>query len=163
MVGDALVDPASVKLWREEGGGIALQMNDGDIHRDIRVRRAAPLSDPEHYLVFLDNNGRELAMVCDPRSLRPECQEIVASALEHHYLTSQIVKILSIRIEAEVCYFAVETSRGPREFVIPNLQDGLRLVNERKLLFVDVDGNRFEIDDMERLDRRSVALLRNML
>lgn len=135
----------------------------GVVHKGVIVRRAAPLSDPDHYIVFLDVKGREICVIRDPRHLSPHTQAVLKSALDHHYLSSQIIALLSLRIESEVCYFNADTSRGRREFIIPNLQEGVRRVGERKLLFVDVDGNRFEVADLEALDRRSLALLKRVL
>src|SRR5918995_4972134 len=102
----------TLTLECDEYGRVALQFADGATHRDVLVRRAAPLSDPEHYIVFLDADGQELCVVRDPRSLSPNDQAIVTFALERHYLRCQVTAVLSLRIEAEVCYFDAETSRG---------------------------------------------------
>ena len=154
---------ADLNVMRDDQGRIAIQFGAGAIHRDVRVRRAAPLSDPDHYLVFLDAHGRELCVVRDPHRLTAAAQAVVTAALEHEYLSAQLTAIRSLRIEGEVCYVDAETARGRRDFVVSNLQRGLRRVGDRKLLFIDIDGNRYEIEDYERLDRRSVALVRKVL
>src|SRR5262245_20224719 len=152
-----------LNVLRDDQGRIAIQFGAGVIHRDVRVRRAAPLTDPDHYLVFLDVHGRELCVVRDPHRLTAAALAVVTAALEHEYLSTQLTAIRSLRIEGEVCYVDAETSRGRRDFVVSNLQRGLRRAGDRKLLFIDIDGNRFEIEDYEWLDRRSVALLRKVL
>jgi len=152
-----------LNLLRDDSGRIALQFGDGMIHRDVLVRRTCPLTDPDHYIVFLDAQGRELCVVRDPRRLSSEAQAVVREALEQHYVRSQIKAILSLRTEGEVCYIDAETSMGRRDFVVSNLHEGLRRLTDTRLLFFDIEGNRFEIEDVQRLDRRSVGLLKGVV
>ena len=152
-----------VNVLCDQDGEIALRFGDATIYRDVRVRRALPLTDPDHYIVFLDAQGRELCVVRDPRDLSSEGQAILKETLERDYLTSQIGAILSLRTEGEACHINAETSRGRREFVVANLQEGLRRLTDTKLLFLDSDGNKFEIEDVRRLDRRSLALLKKVV
>src|SRR5262245_9143495 len=147
----------------DQDGDIALRFGDGTVYPDVRVRRALPLTDPDHYVVFLDAQGRELCTVRDPHRLSSEAQAAVNDALNRHYLTSLIEAIVSLRTEGEACHIDAQTSRGRHEFVVANLQDGLRRVTDTKLLFLDADGNRFEIKDLRRLDRRSLALLKKVV
>jgi len=156
-------DLDELRLECDDHGRLTLALGKGAVHKEVRVRRAAPLSDPDRYIVFLDEEGREICVVRDPRRLSQETQAVLRSALDCQYLSSQVLALLSLRIESEVCYFEAETSRGHREFIIPNLQEGVRRLGDRKVLFVDVDGNRFEINDLEMLDRRSLALLKRVL
>ncbi|RLI06322.1 hypothetical protein DRO22_01340, partial [Candidatus Bathyarchaeota archaeon] len=50
-----------------------------------------------------------------------------------------------------------------RDFVIQGVQDNIVWLGERRLLFVDVDGNRFEIPDYSSLDKKSASLLEEVL
>jgi len=66
-------------------------------------------------------------------------------------------------VEVGATYWTVETNRGPREFVTQSLQENAVWLSERHLLLLDVDGNRFELPDIARLDPRSRQLVERIL
>ena len=78
-------------------------------------------------------------------------------------MTAMVQRIYSVQNELSVSYFDVQTNRGRREFVIQNIHESTRWLGERRLLLLDVDGNRFEIRDLDTLDKRSVRLLKVVL
>jgi hypothetical protein len=53
----------------------------------------------------------------------------------------------------------VETDRGRRDFVTQNLQENALWFSCTHLLLLDVDGNRFEIPNLEGLDAKSRAVI----
>ena len=57
----------------------------------------------------------------------------------------------------------VETDRGPREFVTQSVQENTLWFSANHLLLIDVDGNRFEIPDVEALDARSLTIINAIL
>ncbi len=102
-------------------------------------------------------------MVKDPKELDPQSRKIVEEELDKRYLVSIIKKIRSIRTDFGTSYWDVDTNRGRRDFVIQGVQDNVVWLGERRLLLVDVDGNRFEIPDYSSLDKKSAALLEEVL
>lgn len=152
-----------LELTVADDGRMMLAVRGGAMRRHVHVRRAAPLSDPDCYIVFVDDNGREICLVREPRDLSHETRAVVRAALDRQYLTAKITAVLSVRIESEVSYLEVETSRGRRHFAIQHLDARVRRLKDRRLLLVDIDGNWYEIDDPNSLDRRSLALLKRLL
>jgi hypothetical protein len=132
-------------------------------HCNITVVRAAPLSDPDHYICFLDAHGREISMLEDPSALDAGSLRILREELDRHYLTSEICSLRAARREAGACYFDAETSRGRREFVVQESPETIRWLGDQHLLLIDVDGNRFDATDIRTLDRKSARLLMAVL
>ncbi|MFQ6078160.1 MAG: DUF1854 domain-containing protein, partial [Thermodesulfobacteriota bacterium] len=93
----------------------------------------------------------------------PQSREIVQAELDKRYLGSIIKKIRSVRSDFGTSYWDVDTDRGRREFVVQGVHDNVIWLGERRLLLVDVDGNRFEIPDYLRLDKKSISFLEEML
>jgi hypothetical protein len=134
------------------------------VYTNVDVVRMAPLSHPDRFIALLDEAGHELHVVDDPSVLDAKSRAALQEALRRRYMTARVQRILSARSELGVAYFDVETDRGRREFVVQNLLEGARwLEADRRLLIFDVDGNRFEIPDVEALDRKSAKLLRTIL
>src|SRR5258708_31698557 len=105
------VDPATIRLFREPDWILNMSVG-GQRHSDIVVVRAAPLTDPDHYVCFLDANGREICMLADPSGLDTGSRQILREQLDRRYLTSEIQRIHLSRREAGACYIDPDTSRG---------------------------------------------------
>ena len=136
----------------------------GRAYENVEVVRIAPLTHPDRFIAVLDEHGEELVMVEDPSALDDASQDALRAALRHRYMTATIRSIHGAKSELGIAYFDVDTDRGRREFVVQNLLEGARwLEPERRLLVFDVDGNRFEIPDIDALDKRSLRLLRSIL
>lgn len=124
---------------------------------------AAPLSHPERYLALLDGKGSEIVTLPDPESLSPASLKVVREELSRRYLTARVIAIHEAQSEFGATYWHVETDRGPRDFVTQSLQENAQWLSDRHLLLVDVDGNRFEIPDVEALDVRSRGFVEAIL
>src|SRR5260370_10952327 len=154
------VAPATIRLYREPEWILNMTIG-GQRYSEVVAVRAAPLTYPDHYVCFLDANGREICIVQDPSGLDTGSRQILREELERRYLTSEIQGIHFARREAGACYFDAETSRGRREFVVQETPESIRWLGDHRLLLVDVDGNRFEAQDIRTLDRKSAKLLQS--
>ena len=158
-----LLDPERIQLSRKSKQGVQLTISEEGSYSKIKIVRAFPLSHPDRYVAFLDDKDEEIGMVKDPKELDPQSRKIVEEELDKRYLVSIIKKIRSIRTDFGTSYWDVDTNRGRRDFVIQGVQDNVVWLGERRLLLVDVDGNRFEIPDYSSLDKKSASLLEEVL
>lgn len=158
---NAIVDPKRVRLSRIPPWAASLTIDDRTYPR-AQIVRAAPLSDPDHYIAILDEQGEGICVIRDPAELDEASQKIVREELRARYLTAAIQRIHVVRHESGGVYLEVETDRGRRAFIVKDGAENIRSFGPR-LLLVDVDGNRFEIRDINMLDRRSALLLRSVL
>ena len=56
----------------------------------IAVARAFPLSDPDHYLGFLDGAGKDIGMLQDPALLDPASRQVIDEELDKRYFVPVI-------------------------------------------------------------------------
>jgi ATP-binding cassette subfamily B protein len=152
-------DTKQIRLSRDPCSAISLTIAGEQTYDRFRIVCAAPLSNPDRYICFLDSEGREICMVPDPAVLDEQTRQIVLEELKRQYMTAVIERIDSVRTETGTSYFRVITDRGPREFVLLNNEENVRWLSEQRVLLVDVDGNRFEVPKMSALDRRSARTL----
>lgn len=131
---------------------------------DIKPAWAAPLSRPGRYLALLDAKGEEVALLVEPqRELSPASWDAAQSEMRRRDLTSRVSRIESAREDNGAAYFSVATDRGARDFVATNLSTNAIWFGENRLLFIDAQGNRFEIEDLTALDARSQSLIAAIL
>ena len=53
----------------------------------------------------------------------------------------------------------METSSGPRELEIRGIRSNIRLLSKNRALIEDVEGNRYELRDWERLPKLTREIL----
>ena len=102
-------------------------------------------------------------MIDDLSEVDADTRALIEEELEKRYLTSIVKEVISIRAEYGTSYWEVETDRGNRDFVVQNVSENAQWPGARRLLLIDVDGNRFEIPDLDTLDDRSRKLVENLM
>jgi hypothetical protein len=148
-----------IRLSRAPGGSLLLTLADGRSFADVQIVCAAPLSQPNRYICFLDSADEEIYMMRDLSDLAPEDRLLAEEELRMRYITSVIQKVISVRREAGTLYWETETDRGFRELVVQSSDDSVRWLSESSVLLIDVDGNRLVVPDISALDQRSARLL----
>ena len=130
----------------------------------VRPAWAAPLSRPGTFLALLDGKGEEIVMLEEPeKELDGGSWQAVQEELRRRYLTATVEAIRGAKEEFGVTYWSVETDRGQRDFVMTSLHENALWFSGTHLLLIDVDGNRFEILETEKLDARSRGFLELIL
>ena len=82
--------------------------------------------------------------------------------LQKRYFMPKITKINSLEGHFGVTEWDVETAQGDVEFGMRSRYDIVTLENGR-VLIKDVDGNRYEIENYNKLDLKSIALLQTQI
>ena len=157
-----LLDPARLRLWWE-GASLRLELRDDSCHDRVSVLRAFPISKPHSHYILRDERGREIGVIVDPRRLDRASGEAISAELERTYFTTTIERILSVTEQFGTIVWDVVTSRGPRQFTSRDGRDHVMQPSPERILLNDIDGNRFEVTDIGRLDHHSRILLRNYL
>lgn len=157
------MDPKSLRLFYEPKDRLRLTVGDNRSYPTVKPAWAAPLSHPEKYLALLDGKGKEIVTLPDPAALPAASLEAAREELRRRYLTATVTRVTHTRQEFGATYWSVETDRGARDFVTQNLQENAVWLSDIHLLLLDVDGNRFEITDMSRLDDASRHYMETIL
>ncbi len=142
----------------QEGKSVELTVN-GD-HYDVgRIASAFPVSSAADPVVFFDNRGEEIGIMNRVRALDAESRHLLEEELEKAYFMPQIRRVLSIQESLGIQTWQVHTNKGRRTFDVRSPRQNVRKISNSRVLVKDVDGNRYEIRNMRRLDRRSCHLV----
>ena len=150
-------DGRTVELLRESDGTMTV-VSEGRKLSGVKVILMAPLSDPDA-VGSVVSEGKEIAVLAGLTRLSPASKKALETGKLEQYLTPRIVKVLALDYQFGAVYWKVETDRGAREFVIKGLSQHVRWLSDTRLLLTDVDGNRFEIPDLDALDESSRNLV----
>lgn len=152
-----------LKFFHHPKDRLRLTIDDNRSYPTAVPSWASPLSHPERYLSVLDAKGEEIVMLESAQDVPGESGEALREEIRRRYLTSRILVIEGAKVEFGATYWSVQTERGPRDFVAQSLQENAQWLSDTHLLLVDIDGNRFEIPDVNELDPRSKRFVDTIL
>lgn len=154
---------STLKLFYEPKDRLRMTIPDDRSYPTVKPVWAAPLSRPGKFLALLDGKGNEIVLLPTLDDLAPDSREAVLAEVRLRYLTARVQAITHARQEFGVTYWSVQTDRGLRDFVTQNLQENAVWLSDTHLLLLDVDGNRFEIEDLAQLDPHSRHLVETIV
>jgi hypothetical protein len=149
-----LLDPEKTRLTKDRPGWLILTTEGSDEEWRVKPIRTFPLTDPEHYISLLDEEENEVGVIEDPRQLEAKSRRALRSLLEHTYFLPIIQKIKRVTEDFGVYRWEVETNKGERVFEVRGRED-VRIVANGHVLVRDIDGNRYHVPSLNRLDPES--------
>ena len=156
------LEPDCIRLFRR-AGHIRLTVAQDRSYLDVRIVRAFPLSDPDHFIGLLDGKEHVIGVLDDLKAARVESRHIIDEELDRRYFTPTIRKIYSMKEEYGVYYCNVDTNNGKRRFVAKGIRDQLLDISDEAMMITDVDGNRYRIQDWTALDAKSRRYLEQLV
>ena len=143
-----------------EGGFVSLDY-DGVHYDRIKVVRLFPFSDADKFISIREygNGDREIGIIEDLAEMTDKTREILAKQLDLRYFTPIIEKIYNIKDEYGYAYFHVLTDKGECRFAINMGSNAVTKLSDTRLIILDVDENRFEIRDVEKLSQKEKRML----
>lgn len=149
------VENDMARFTRKDITLVDMELYDGRKFENLEPRRLFPLSGLEKYITLLDPQGIEQAIIRDIRSLPPEERAIIEDCLKEYYLIPKVTRINHYTEKYGVLSIDVETDRGHAVIEIRNILHGLKLVYGNRVLIRDGNDNRYEIPDLQQLDKHS--------
>ncbi|MBO4592069.1 MAG: DUF1854 domain-containing protein [Eubacterium sp.] len=148
------------KFQQTEGGFVSLDY-DGVHYDRVKVVRLFPFSDADKFISIREhgNGEREIGIIEDLAAMPEDTRDILNQQLSLTYFTPVIEKIYSIKDEYGYAYFHVMTDKGECKFAINMGSNAVAKLSDVRLIISDVDENRFEIRDVEKLTQKERRML----
>ena len=121
----------------------------------IFLHRAFPFDFPYAYISVLDGDSKEIGIIQEIDALGEENAAMLRAELDRKYYTPVIRQILSVKDKFGYSYWKVKTDEGELDFTCRDTFSSLLKVGGNRVFVNDIDGNRYEIPDLEGLDRKS--------
>lgn len=150
-------------VFYEGGGGFAgLRYADKDYKR-IQLRRAMPDRYPSEYISVADSESKEIGMIRSINDLSDEQLRIVSDELSRRYYCPEILEVKSVRDKLGYVYMEMEVfasgEKHERSAAVNDVNKNIRMIGANRLIIFDVDGNRYIINALDKLDRKSLRRL----
>jgi hypothetical protein len=140
---------------------LRLELRDGRLwarsdegSRSVKPTRCFPWSEPDRWVSLRDADGKELALVEDPRLLDEDSRVALETALRETAFVFEVTRIVAVDEEVEIRTWTVQTRQGLRRF--QTARDAWpRELPTGDYLVRDVAGDLYRIGDPEGLDAES--------
>ena len=153
-----LLDPDSLEFSREESGFMTLKF-DGETYNRVALTRLVPfMSKTEYISCTFEKDGEwiEIGVIRDTELLSDAQRNIVTEFLEFKYYMPEVTKIISIK-DNRMGYLFVDmlTTSGEKTICINDWWTNFKLIGLKRLNITDVDGNKYYVPDVDKLDAES--------
>ena len=140
-------------VFRRTGTGFLSLKVGEEFYSRVQVVRMFPFSDKDRFISVrtAEERSKEIGIVEDLKDVDGETAKMLEEQLTLHYFTPIIEKVLRIKDEYGFAYWNVVTSHGACSFTIRMGGNSVIHLSETRILIMDIDENRFEIPDVNRL------------
>jgi hypothetical protein len=150
---------ANDKIEKFENHLVKVTLTDGTVFEGLEPRRLFPVSSPNTYVTLLDESGVEKAVLRAFSDIDKASAGVILDSLEDYYLVPRILRILSKAEKYGTLRWTVETDRGICAFDIRNRFHDIQVARSGFVRVRDANDNRYIIEDANKLDKKSYALL----
>ncbi|MDR2647972.1 MAG: DUF1854 domain-containing protein [Oscillospiraceae bacterium] len=151
-------DPAACVFFKNPNGFLGLTIGDA-VHKRVQLRRALPFSAPAKYVFVLDMDDKELAVLEDLAALNAENRALVDEELAMRYYYPEITQIKSVKDKNGAHYFELMIGSVKKNIAVKDLSKNLKQLENNTVIIIDVDGNRYFIRDVLKVQRKSLRAL----
>ena len=147
------IDPAEAKFYIEGDNFLCLDYK-GETYKNIKLHRALPFGSPDDFVSVQDIESKELFLIRSLYELTEEQALLCSKELKKRYFCPSVTAIPALKNKMGYLYFDVRTNAGPKTFALRDVTRSIRRIEDgARIILVDVDGNRYQIDDVSRLSR----------
>ena len=126
----------------------------GKEYKRVILTRAMPLNQPDKYICITDVERNELGVIEAVSDFPEEQQKLIEKELSQRYFCPEVTEITAIKEKMGHFYFDVMIGGYKRSFTIKDLSKNIRCKGDTVTL-TDVDGNRFVIGNIGKINRKS--------
>ncbi len=151
------LDLQKARFERALDGTLRMEILDDRCGIRVQVFRAFPLSQPEDNIVLRDGKDKELGIIEHLREVSEPARSWLREALFQRYFLPEIEEIYDITERFGTSIWDIETDRGRRTVTTRAMNEAVYEVEPGRFLITDVEGNRYELKDVNALDNASRA------
>lgn len=121
----------------------------------VFLHRAFPFDHPESYISVQDAEKNEIGMIAAIADFPLETANLLLQELSRKYYAPELTAIRSIRDRYGYAYCTAVTAAGEINFTLRDITRSIVKIDDHHVIITDIDGNRYNIQDVQKLDRKS--------
>ena len=145
--------PQECVFYESDAGFLGAEIK-GTKYDRVLLKRALPFGAPEDYVCVSDIERNELGILEHVSEFDETQRELIHKELSLRYFTPVINDILSIKEKMGHFYFEVKIGEIKKSFTVKDLSKNVRTHNQN-IDIIDIDGNRYRIEDLSAIAKRA--------
>lgn len=131
----------------------------GEKFTELELHRMFPITGLTKYIALLDKEGNEIAVIRNIEDLLPESKKVVEKCLTEYYMIPRITRFIKMSEKFKIWIWTAETDKGICTFEIRNHITAIKPLYDGRVLIKDANDNRYEIPDVNKLDKKSLRMI----
>jgi len=153
------MDAAKAEFYQTAGGFAGLKY-DGKDYPHITLKRALPIGQPSEFISVYDSENKEVGIIRSLNELNAANLDVIIKELGNRYFCPTVLEVKSVKDKLGYVYVELllgETNGAShmKSCALKDVSKNIRMLNENSIIIFDVDGNRYIIKDVNKLDRAS--------
>ncbi|MDR1734220.1 MAG: DUF1854 domain-containing protein [Oscillospiraceae bacterium] len=154
------IDADEVRFTPNDGVFVDVEFaGSGEVICGLEPRRLFPTSGLTRYITLLDKDGNEQAVIRDLDRLLPDAKAVIENALAEYYRIPRITRFIKTEEKFGIWMWTVDTTHGEHTFEIRHHLSSVKPLYDGRVLIKDANDNRYEIPDVNALDKKSKKMI----
>lgn len=141
-------------IFKTLPSGFLSAVIDSKEYKRVILTRALPMTLPDKYICISDIEKNEIGIIEDINDFDDEQRKLISNELSQRYFCPSITEIKSVTEKFGNFYFDVMIGDFKKNFTVKNLTKNVRYHGDG-FDIIDVDGNRYRIDDYNAISKKS--------
>lgn len=153
------IEGPEVRLTENDKIFVDAEFYTGEKFYELELHRMFPITGLTKYIALMDSEGNEIAVIRDINDLMPESREVVENCLREYYMIPRITSFIKMSERFKIWMWTAQTDKGICTFEIRNHLTAIKPLYDGRVLIKDANDNRYEIPDVNALDKHSKKLI----
>lgn len=148
------LNPQNCEFYNNKNGFLALTL-DGKVYKRVKLTRALPITNPDIFVCVCDNDNKEIGIIKNLNEFAPEIRRLLDRELDGRYYCPVVSDVKSVKEKMGYFYFDVFIGEHKKSFAIKDITKNIKQLDDKRIMFTDVDGNRFIVPDIMSINKKS--------
>ena len=153
------IEGSEVKFTENDKIFVDVEFYTGEKFTELELHRMFPITGLTKYIALLDMEGNEIAVIRNIEDLMPESKKVVESCLREYYMIPRITRFIKMSEKFKIWMWTAETDKGICTFEIRNHITAIKPLYDGRVLIKDANDNRYEIPNVNDLDKKSLSMI----
>lgn len=153
------IEGPEVKFTENDKIFVDAEFYTGEKFTELELHRMFPITGLTKYIALLDKEGNEIAVIRNIDDLMPDSKKVVENCLREYYMIPRITRFIKMSEKFKIWMWTAETDKGICTFEIRNHITAIKPLYDGRVLIKDANDNRYEIPNVNDLDKKSLSMI----
>lgn len=153
------IEGPEIRITENDKIFVDVEFYSGEKFTEVELHRMFPITGLDKYIALMDSEGNEIAVIRNVDDLSPDSRKVVKNCLKEYYMMPRITQFIEMSERFKIWMWTAETDKGICTFEIRNHLTAIKPLYDGRVLIKDANDNRYEIPDVNKLDKRSQQMI----